>query len=467
MQTVGLARCEEAEIAVKIHLDPATGKVDVSITPSESYLSEYVSKVQKEADARGIKINAEDLRNQIINDLKSKERSRSLFDKLADQLPSSVRKLVKNQVATFVEGVQASQKICKNVWDKGEINRSTWYSKDADHSQWPVYCRFYPVVGGLEDGVIDEIAGIPLAVKGVYDLMTDEQQRQALKGLFSEEGRSQMWESLKTEATETLNDNERITHFGSKTVVQVASTFTGGVGKVGTILTAGKTVAAGILPVKATKLLSKLQTAERYLPERLTAIKNFMKTIDTKTLEVLSDVPGFDKVVTDMATNWNKFRGGHFQLKYAEQLIAKGKKINFEVSDMSDELRRIYDITYDEVINGKITRIKLELKNWSGFYPETIKSQFIKDLVKMEKLGNIQWIFHKTGNTTDLKSLKENVIKALKKADGSPVEELKNIPFEKAQQLFPIKMTKKNYAQKIIEGLENNEIFSRIFEISN
>lgn len=67
------------------------------------------------------------------------------------------------------------------------------------------------------------------------------------------------------------------------------------------------------------------------------------------------------------------------------------------------------------------------MKNWSGFYPETIKSQFIKDLVKMEDVGNIQWIFHKTGNTTDLKSLKENVIKALRKADGSPVEELNTI----------------------------------------
>jgi hypothetical protein len=40
-----------------------------------------------------------------------------------------------------------------------------------------------------------------------------------------------------------------------------------------------------------------------------------------------SDVPGFDKVLSDMAQHWNKFHGGKFQLKYASDLISEGKMI--------------------------------------------------------------------------------------------------------------------------------------------
>lgn len=86
----------------------------------------------------------------------------------------------------------------------------------------------------------------------------------------------------------------------------------------------------------------------------------------------------------------------------------------------------------------------------------------------MEDVGNIQWIFHKTGNTTDLKSLKENVIKALRKADGSPTEELKNVTFTKAKQLFPDRlMTEDNYLERIINNLEKDEVFNKIFTITN
>lgn len=108
------------------------------------------------------------------------------------------------------------------------------------------------------------------------------------------------------------------------------------------------------------------------------------------------------------------------------------------------------------------------MKNWSGFYPETIKSQFIKDLVKMEDVGNIQWIFHKIGNTTDLKSLKENVIKALRKADGSPVEELEKISLNKIYMLFPESkglIENENRIKYLLMKLEDDNVFNRIFKI--
>ena len=61
------------------------------------------------------------------------------------------------------------------------------------------------------------------------------------------------------------------------------------------------------------------------------------------------------------------------------------------------------------------------------FYPETIKNQFLKDLQKMNDLGDIQWIFAKTNNISDLQTLKAKVIAALKTADGKPIEELEKL----------------------------------------
>jgi len=45
----------------------------------------------------------------------------------------------------------------------------------------------------------------------------------------------------------------------------------------------------------------------------------------------------------------------------------------------------------------------------------------------MDKLGDIQWIFAKTNNISDLQTLKAKVIEALKTADGKPIEELEKL----------------------------------------
>ena len=79
----------------------------------------------------------------------------------------------------------------------------------------------------------------------------------------------------------------------------------------------------------------------------------------------------------------------------------------------------------------------MELKNWDRFYPETIKNQFLKDLQNMKDLGDIQWIFAKTNNISDLQTLKAKVIAALKTADGKPIEELEKISTEQTKKLFP------------------------------
>ena len=45
----------------------------------------------------------------------------------------------------------------------------------------------------------------------------------------------------------------------------------------------------------------------------------------------------------------------------------------------------------------------------------------------MNDLGDIQWIFAKTNNISDLQTLKAKVIEALKTADGKPIEELEKL----------------------------------------
>ena len=217
------------------------------------------------------------------------------------------------------------------------------------------------------------------------------------------------------------------------------------------------------------ELLEKIPEAA----ESLSKIADFSSAQELADLVAkmnkLKEVPGLNKVIADMGQYWSKFRGGIFQLDYAEQLLNSGKKISFEVSDLSDNLKRIYDITFEEVINGVPTLKKLELKNWNNFYPATIKSQLVKDLAKMKELGEIQWIFNKTDNITDLSKLKDNVLQALKKVDGSAVDELKELfknP-EMSSKIAKWMEVERATSNSFIEWLGKSENFDKIFEIVN
>lgn len=111
----------------------------------------------------------------------------------------------------------------------------------------------------------------------------------------------------------------------------------------------------------------------------------------------------------------------------------------------------------------------MELKNWDRFYPETIKNQFLKDLQNMKDLGDIQWIFAKTNNISDLQTLKAKVIAALKTADGKPIEELEKISTEQTKKLFPefkdvINNNNKN--RFLLEKLNEDDFFKKIFQIA-
>ncbi|MFK8299068.1 hypothetical protein ACI76O_11860 [Capnocytophaga cynodegmi] len=156
-----------------------------------------------------------------------------------------------------------------------------------------------------------------------------------------------------------------------------------------------------------------------------------------------------------------------FQLEYATKLLDEGANIRFEVNNLSDDIKRIYDIEVKKRVNGRTEITNLELKSWGNFYPETIKNQFVKDLQKMKELGNIQWIFNKTNNISDISVLKTNVIKALKKADGTPIEEIQKL-FE--NDSFKDKVilwmnTNKVSPKSFLEWLDEPENFNKLFEI--
>lgn len=184
-------------------------------------------------------------------------------------------------------------------------------------------------------------------------------------------------------------------------------------------------------------------------------------------MERLKNTPGFDKVVEDMAQHWTKFRGGKFQLKYATKLIDEGVSIKFEVSNLSDNLKRIYDIEVKKIVDGRLITKNLELKNWNDFYPETIKNQLIKDLQKMKDLGDIQWIFNKTNGIGDMQILKNKILKSLKKADGTPIEEMREL-FETPKFSSKIsEWTKENPTpKKFLEWLDKPENFEKLFKIT-
>ena len=85
----------------------------------------------------------------------------------------------------------------------------------------------------------------------------------------------------------------------------------------------------------------------------------------------------------------------------------------------------------------------------------------------MNDLGDVKWIFNKKGVNQSMDELRENVIKNLKKADGSPIDELDIIKFEKVEQLFPTDdlLNRNNYLERLIENINKPEVFEQIFEI--
>ncbi|GIM53349.1 hypothetical protein CAPN004_23780 [Capnocytophaga cynodegmi] len=129
------------------------------------------------------------------------------------------------------------------------------------------------------------------------------------------------------------------------------------------------------------------------------------------------------------------------------------------------EVARIYDATIENA--GEIT--KYELKNWAGWYPSSIKNQFIKDIQSIEKLDELKWVFNTTSGVNKT-NLKEKIISTLRKADGTPIEELNKLFKGSNQKLMKDKFSKIfgepiEDSDDLLKSIEKSDNFEKIFEI--
>lgn len=461
---------QKPEIFLDFIFDEKTGNILVNHQAAVNYLQEFEGQWDKEIKERDIKANIKLIRAEVIADFESLETKYSFYEKFIQ----SSKALLNDKIAGYTEGILATQKIAKHVWEEGTVNQSVWYTEDEEHQLWPGYIQVDPFIGGLEDGIVDEIVGIPLAIKGIYEIVTEEEKRAALAGLFSKEGIQQLYQGLISSAEETLNDQEKTEHFvgvASVNVISMMSGF-GVIGKSKKIVDSAEEITnftEQLTNPKVLGVLGDIRKRDIKNPKVFHAVEDFLRTIEPKTLDALADAPGFDVAIKEMSSHWNKFRGGKFVMEYASERVGKGKTLKFEVKTLEQGRFRRYDIGFEEFLpDGTPLLQKLELKNWVGFWGDSIKKQFVYDLGNMNELGDVKWIFSKKGVNQSMDELRANVIKNLKKADGSPIDELNNISLEKVKiivgEVFD-DIDEANKIERLIEGLNNPVIFDKIFEI--
>jgi len=494
------------ELTLLIKVDEANNLVYIkNINVSADYLNVFISKLQNDANRRGIKVNVEELRQQVISDIETEETNKSF----ADHAFQSLSAFFNEGVGKYVEVVQTTHKAAKNIWDEGKMAQSHWYYPHQDHNKWPEYGKMDEMAAGPLDAVIDEVTGIPMACKSMYGVMTDAKQREAFGQLFTSEGMNGLIQSLKDEAKSTLNDEEKLKYSSSKTVVSVAAMFlTGGISKAGKGISMLENLMSSMGQLakykKLTSYLENIKQTFRYQPEVFAKVKkqfdevfekfkdldggeivqrldNMISMIGVEKFNLfleklhrLKNIPGIEKILLDLsidpATGWKKFVGSKFVVDYVskkgDDFISKIN--NFELGNEilidGATKARVYDMVADGV--------RYEFKNWNGFYPSTIKTQFIRDLTNpvVSNIDQIKWVFNKTDNISDLGTLKGKVLSALKKVDGSPIDELSQLPLDKVKQLlgndFGV-ITEANKAQKLLSALGKDEFFDVIFEVAD
>ena len=458
---------DTADLALEIRLTPAGG-AEIAIRASDGYLAEYVGPLQREADARGIAVDVDALRRQTLADLESSATARTLWEELAQR----IRATLSARVATLTEALLATQKIARHVWAEGRINRSVWYSRDTEHREWPPYAQLPPAVGGAADGAIDEIVGIPMAIKGLYGLVSDPAQREALGRLFSPEGLGALWATLRQEADSVVGDPERGAHFIAQTAVQVAAMALpgGALGKGGKLAeTIGEAAQAvhKALPAPVVASLKRIKDANRYNPRVLKAVEDLLDGLDPVLLERLAGFEGFDRVLTDMAQHWGKLTGGRFQLRYFAQQLGRFDKVIFEAPVDLVVNGRVVGRVYDAVawVDGRAVRYELKSwSRWAHWSDGAFCGQFLKDLASMAKGNPVRWVFD--GSKLDRATVKRHVLEALREP-GFRQEVDEVLKGKNASEQFQ-KLLKQEImdSDQLLGALENDQVFDVIFEIA-
>lgn len=336
----------EWEVGVDIVIDEK-GKVAINHRISENYLKE--SKYwQNEIEQRGLseEVKLDDLRQQITADFESEETEKDFYDKFIQD----VKATFSNKIAGYVEGIQATQKVAKNVWEAGTINESLWLTKTPEHKEWPEYMHTNSLLGGAVDGVIDEIVGIPMAIKSVYEIATDEQKRNGFLKLFSKDGFSALVEGLKEEVRDTYQDNDKLQHFGGQTTISVASMFLGG-----GLFSKGK---------KINEVLEKTTDGL----ETVTDPKAYRIIDDLKKIERHVDIEKGIKEFAEQA-------GEDFIIESADEItdivVSEGKKVSLEIWKQLRERgqafnKKVKNLDPNPYLNHEVTIEHPTLKYKSG-----------------------------------------------------------------------------------------------------
>ena len=338
------------------------GKIVIQNKVNPNYLKEFEDKWKSEAKKRGLEVNIAALRKQVhldIENLARENKELSFYEKFIQ----STKALLFENIGSYVEAIAATQKIGKNVWAQGTINESTWHTTEefaTENKQWPKYCQFSPVIAGVEDGVIDEIVGIPMAIKGVYEIVIDEEKQKGLKAMFTKDGMVNLYEGLKTEVKDTYNDPEKGEHFVGQTTVSVISMMSGvglfsKVKKLDEVVETATDLEKVIPDAKTTKFLDKVKKTERHV-ETDKAIKELTEEVGGERLsEAVEEL-------TDLTENAVK-NGKKFTWQEIKAFFKRGNDFNEKVRLLDPPKYDFHEITVEHIIDGKPKKFRLDSYN--------------------------------------------------------------------------------------------------------
>ena len=376
------------DITLNVTIKP-NGSVNIKHVMADNYLKDQVKHWQEEANKRGLKVSVEELRKQVIKDFESQETEISF----AQRFLLGMQKQIGIGVGKYVEAIQATQKIGKNIWEQGTINQSTWYSKDDEHKEWPDFVQFHPLVGGVTDGTVDEIVGIPVAIKGVYEIATDPEKQKALKGMFTKKGLGDLMNSLAQEAKDIANDPEKGQHFAGQTAVSVISMMSGAglitkTGKIGKITEGVSQGLDEFASPKVIGVLDEVKKADRLIPEEK-LLKEFVDEVGQDFIEESADE------IADIALS----EGKKISVELWKKLRERGQNFNKKIKELFPNPYSHHEVTIEHptlkykdgtprrfrvdsytpnivIVERKATNFdKIQLKTFEG-YLQSIKRKY-------------------------------------------------------------------------------------------
>ncbi len=227
-----------------------------------------------------------------------------------------------------------------------------WYTSSEEYSQWPSYVHpEEPILGGVIDGVIDEMFGIPMACKTIYELATDKQKLKALSNIFTQSGLKELLKGLKEELKETINDEEKQDHFAGQSTVSVVSMMsgTGFITKVGKIDEVSKVATKAATEIGEPKAIIALQEVKTPKNKALRNVAN------EKAMKELAEEAGMDFIAehADEISDLARFDKIDVSADLWKKLRERGQKFNRVVSNKRPPKYDFHEVRIEVTIKVK------------------------------------------------------------------------------------------------------------------